>query len=360
MFGRSLFEPLILRGITFKSRIFVSPMCQYSSPDGFATDWHLVHLGSRAVGQAALVFTEAAAVAPEGRISPADLGIWKDQHIEKLGQIFRFVKEQGSVPGMQLAHAGRKASTAAPWLGGNPVTPQEGGWTPIFAPTPMAFDSGYQVPVELTRGQIANVVQSFQDAALRALAAGAEVLEIHAAHGYLLHSFLSPLSNRRTDEYGGSLRNRTRALRETVAAVRTVWPERLPLFVRISATDWVEGGWNLEESVESARLLKPMGVDLIDCSSGGLAPHAKIPLGPGYQVRFAEEIKRQAQIATAAVGMITTAAQADQIVRTGQADAVLLAREFLRNPYFPLLAQFELHQPEQWPPQYERARRGKR
>jgi 2,4-dienoyl-CoA reductase-like NADH-dependent reductase (Old Yellow Enzyme family) len=360
MSASSLFEPFTLRQITFKNRIFVSPMCQYSSPDGFATDWHLVHLGSRAVGQAALVFTEATAVNPEGRISPADLGIWKDAHIDKLAQIFRFIKEQGSVPGMQLAHAGRKASTAAPWLGGKPVTPEQGGWTPIFAPSAIAFDEGYQVPSELTREQIAGIVQDFRSAALRALNAGSRVLEIHAAHGYLLHSFLSPLSNRRSDEYGGSFENRSRALQEVITAVREVFPENLPLFLRISATDWAEGGWDLEQSIELARMVKPLGVDLIDCSSGGLLPRVKIPVGPGYQVRFAQEIKRQAGIATAAVGMITSAAQADQIVRTGQADAVIMAREFLRNPYFPALAQFELHQPEAWPAQYERARRGAR
>jgi len=306
------------------------------------------------------VFTEATAVNPEGRISPTDLGIWKDAHVEKLAQIFRFIKEQGSVPGMQLAHAGRKASTAAPWLGGKPVSPEQGGWTPIFAPSAIAFDEGYQAPAELPREQIAGIVQDFRSAAQRALNAGAEVLEIHAAHGYLLHSFLSPLSNRRSDDYGGSFENRSRVLREVIAAVRAVFPEKFPLFLRISATDWAEGGWELGQSIELARMVKPLGVDLIDCSSGGLLPRVKIPVGPGYQVRFAQEIKHRADIATAAVGMITTAAQADQIVRTGQADAVIMAREFLRNPYFPVLAQFELHQPEAWPPQYERARRGAR
>ncbi len=294
-----LFEPLQIRGVRFRNRIGVSPMCQYSSEDGFASDWHLVHLGSRAVGGAAMVMTEAAAVTAEGRISPGDLGIWKDGHVEMLRRIFRFIEEQGAVPAMQLAHAGRKASTSAPWKGGGPVPVDEGGWRPIFAPSPTAFDASSIVPQELDVVGIQTVVGAFASAAQRALQAGARVVEIHAAHGYLLHEFFSPLSNSRTDEYGGSFENRTRILREVVEAVRKVWPERHPLFVRISATDWAEeGGWDLDQSVRLSQQLGALGVDLVDCSSGGTLPSAKIPTGAGYQVPFAERIKRKAGIPT--------------------------------------------------------------
>jgi 2,4-dienoyl-CoA reductase-like NADH-dependent reductase (Old Yellow Enzyme family) len=351
-----LFAPLQLRDVRLRHRIGVSPMCQYSSVDGFANDWHFVHLGSRAVGGAALVLTEATAVLAEGRISPEDLGIWKDEHSEMLARIFRFIEAQGAVPGMQLAHAGRKASTAASWKTGEQVVAEkDGGWRPIFAPSPLPFSPGDIVPEELSHEGIARVVRAFADASLRALEAGAKVIEIHAAHGYLLHSFLSPLSNQRTDEYGGSFENRTRALREVVTAIRAVWPERLPLLVRISATDWVEGGWDIEQSVALARQLKTLGVDLVDCSSGGAVPGATIPVGPGYQVPFAERIRAEAGMATAAVGMITTPEQADQIIRTGQADIVFLAREFLRDPYWPLHAALRLKQDLHVADQYRRA-----
>jgi 2,4-dienoyl-CoA reductase-like NADH-dependent reductase (Old Yellow Enzyme family) len=351
-----LFAPLQLREIRLRNRIGVSPMCQYSSLDGFANDWHLVHLGSRAVGGAALVVTEATAVLPEGRISPEDLGIWKDEHIEMLARIFRFIEGQGAVAGVQLAHAGRKASTAAPWkTGEHVVAEKEGGWRPIFAPSPLPFSPDDIIPEELDHSGIERVVQAFADAARRALEAGAKVIEIHAAHGYLLHSFLSPLSNQRTDEYGGSFDNRTRALREVIAAVRAVWPEGFPLFVRISATDWVEGGWDIDQSVALAQQLKKLGVDLIDCSSGGAVPGAKIPVGPGYQVPFAERIRQEAGICTAAVGTITTAEQADRIIRTGEADLVFLARALLRDPYWPIHAALSLGAEIRIPPQYERA-----
>ena len=344
-----------MREVLFRNRIVVSPMCQYSSTDGFATDWHLVHLGSRAVGGAALVFTEAAAVLVEGRISPDDLGIWKDAHSEMLARIFRFVEAQGAVPGMQLAHAGRKASTSAPWKGGKPLDTDKGGWSPIHGPSPLPFAEDYQTPQELDRSGITRVCEAFGQAARRALQAGAKVVEVHAAHGYLLHSFLSPLSNQRTDDYGGSFANRIRFLCETVAAVRQVWPEKYPLFVRISSTDWTDGGWTGDDAVALAKELKSLGVDLIDCSSGGNVPSAKIPIGPGYQVPFASRIRREAEIATGAVGMITAPEQADQIVRLGQADLVLMAREFLRHPYWPLNAAPPLHQKISPPPQYGRA-----
>jgi 2,4-dienoyl-CoA reductase-like NADH-dependent reductase (Old Yellow Enzyme family) len=351
-----LFSPLQLRDLRLRHRICVSPMCQYSSVDGFANDWHLVHLGSRAVGGAALIVTEATAVLPEGRISPEDLGLWKDAQIEMLAKIFRFIEQQGAVAGMQLAHAGRKASTAAPWKKGQHVVAEkDGGWRPIFAPSPLPFSAGDIVPMELDRSGISRVVQAFADAARRALEAGAKIIEIHAAHGYLLHSFLSPLSNQRTDEYGGSFENRTRALREVLQAVRAVWPERFPLSVRISATDWVDGGWDIEQSVALVAELGKLGVDLIDCSAGGAVPEAKIPVGPGYQVPFAERIRRETGVRTGAVGMITTATQADQIIRTGQADLVSLAREFLRDPYWPIHAALELNQEISIPPQYDRA-----
>jgi 2,4-dienoyl-CoA reductase-like NADH-dependent reductase (Old Yellow Enzyme family) len=331
-------------------------MCQYSSEDGFASDWHLVHLGSRAVGGAGLIITEAAAVTPEGRISPADLGIWKDEHIEKLACIAKFVKAQGCAIGIQLAHAGRKASTAQPWKGGKPIPPEEGGWSPILAPSPIPFSDGYQVPKEMSKRDIVGCVSAFREAARRSLNAGLEVIELHAAHGYLLHEFLSPLSNHRTDEYGGSYENRIRFVLEVTNAVRDEWPESLPLFVRISSTDWAEGGWDIEQSIELSRRLKTLGVDLIDCSSGGNVPHVKIPLGPGYQTQFAERIRKEANVPTGAVGLITSPQQADHIVRSGQADAVLLAREFLRHPYWPLKAAKALGVKIGWPVQYERAR----
>lgn len=350
----SLFDALQIRGLQLRNRVFVSPMCQYSSDDGFASDWHLVHLGSRAVGGAGLVLTEATAVTPEGRITPQDLGLWKDEHVEPLARIVRFVRGQGSHAGVQLAHAGRKASTYRPWDGKPGSVPlAEGGWT-AAAPSAVAFE-GYAVPEALTEQGIRGVVQAFAAAARRAAAAGFEVIELHAAHGYLLHQFLSPLSNRRSDRYGGSFENRTRLVREVVEAVRREWPERLPLFVRLSATDWVEGGWDIEQSVELARALGPLGVDLVDCSSGGLVAYAKIPVAPGYHVPFAERIRREAAVKTGAVGLITTAAQAEQILRDGQADAVLLAREMLRDPYWPMHAARELGQGASWPAQYLRA-----
>ena len=351
-----LFAPLAMRGVTLRNRIVVSPMCQYSSTDGFATDWHFVHLGSRAVGGAALVFTEASAITAEGRISPDDLGIYKDEHVEFLARIVGFVHQQGALAGMQLAHAGRKASTDAPWRGGKPLDTAHRGWSPILAPSAIAFGEGYQVPKAMDESDIRAVVSGFVAAAKRALAAGFDVIELHSAHGYLLHSFLSPLANQRTDRYGGSFENRIRLLCEVVAAVRGVWPEEKPLWVRVSCTDWNEGAWDTAQSVELARRLKPMGVDLIDCSSGGIAPNIKIPAGPGYQVEFSERIRREAEIATGAVGMITAAQQADTIVRSGQADVVILAREFLREPYFPLLAAKQLGREIAWPKRYERAK----
>lgn len=350
-----LFDSLTIRRQTFANRLFVSPMCQYSSADGFANDWHLVHLGGRAVGGAGLVLTEATAVTPEGRISPQDLGLWKDEHIDVLSRIAGFIHEQGSVAGMQLAHAGRKASTYRPWSGSGVVPHHEGGWPDVLAPSAVPFADTYPMPQALTLDGIARVTAAFADAACRAQQAGFRVIEIHAAHGYLLHEFLSPLSNHRQDQYGGSFENRTRLVREVVAAVRGVWPEQAPLFVRISATDWVDGGWDIEQSIELARQLAPLGVDFIDCSSGGNAAQATIPVGPGYQAPFAERIRREAGLLTGAVGLITEAAQAEQIVASGQADAVLLARELLRDPYFPLRAARELGQDIAWPAQYLRA-----
>ena len=349
-----LFDRLTIRDVTLRNRVVVSPMCQYSSTDGFATDWHLVHLGSRAVGGAAAVFTEATAVLAEGRISAVDLGIWKDDHIAQLARIATFVSEQGAAPGIQLAHAGRKASVKRPWEGGGAVADSDGGWTPV-APSPIPFDEKYRMPAELDEKGIRSVVEGFAAAARRALKAGFQIVEIHGAHGYLIHEFLSPLSNRRTDGYGGSFENRTRLAREVVTAVRKVWPAELPLFMRISSTDWVEGGWDAEQSVELAKQLAPLGVDLIDCSSGGNIASAKIPVGPGYQLPFAEKIKREAGIMSGAVGMITSATQADAIVREGKADLVLMAREFLRQPYWPMRAAQELGKELAWPAQYLRA-----
>ncbi len=351
-----LFDPLALRGVTFRNRIGTSPMCQYSCEDGFASDWHLVHLGSRAVGGAGLVIAEATAVTPDGRISPSDLGLWSDAHIPMLARITSFIDAHGAVPGIQLAHAGRKARTAVPWAGEGPVGAADGGWSPIWAPSPIPFAEGWQVPRELSVDGIATVVDAFAAAARRAFDAGFRTLEIHAAHGYLLHEFLSPLSNRRTDLYGGSFENRTRIVHQVVEAVRREWPERYPLFVRISATDWLEGGWDLEQSVGLARLLRRSGVDLIDCSSGGIARGAKIPLAPGYQVPFAARIRREAEIATAAVGLITEPAQGGDIVAEGHADLVLMARQLLREPYFPLHAARALGREGPWPKQYLRAK----
>ena len=352
-----LFQPLELRGVRLRNRIAVSPMCEYSSEDGFANAWHLVHLGSRAVGGAALVFTEAAAVSPEGRISPADLGVYRDEHVAGLREITEFIHSHGAVAGMQLAHAGFKASTAPPWEGGEPVRPEDGGWERVLAPSAVPFKPGWIVPHALDRSEIRMVVEQFAAAARRALAAGFRVLEIHAAHGYLLHEFLSPLTNKRDDDYGGSFEHRIRIVREVVQAVRLQMPDDLPLFVRVSASDWVEGGWTVEDSAALARELKPLGVDLIDASSGGIVPHAKIPLGPGYQVPFARHIREHAGIATGAVGLITQAAQANDIIASGSADVVLLARELLRQPNWPLLAAAELGvDAAYWPKQYLRAK----
>jgi 2,4-dienoyl-CoA reductase-like NADH-dependent reductase (Old Yellow Enzyme family) len=355
-FMAHLFEPLRLRGVELPHRILVSPMCQYSCHDGVAQDWHLVHLGSRAVGRAAGVLAEATAITAEGRISPADLGLWSDAQALPLQRVFSFIEQQGAVPGIQLAHAGRKASTREPWKGGRPLSPQEGGWTPIYGPSPVAFAESYQVPQELTPTEITSTVEAFASAARRARTAGARIVEIHAAHGYLLHSFLSPLSNRRSDQYGGSFNNRIRVVCEVVEAARAVWPDECPLFIRISATDWTDGGWSVSDAVALAKTLRPLGVDLIDCSSGGNVATAKIPVGPGYQVGFAEQIRRESGVPTGAVGMITEPAQADEIIRSGQADVVFLARQFLRDPYWPLIAARVLGQEIAWPPQYERAK----
>lgn len=349
-----LFTPLKLREIEFRNRICVSPMCQYSAKEGHANTWHLVHLGSRAVGGAGLVIAEASAVEAKGRISAGDAGIYLDAHVESWKPITEFIKEHGAVAGIQLAHAGRKASTAVPWKGGAPVSVMEGGWVPVSS-SAVAFDAGYTVPEALTVLEIQKIVEDFKIAAQRALAAGFELVEIHAAHGYLLNQFLSPLCNQRTDEYGGSFENRTRALVDVVRAVRSVWPERLPLFVRISASDWKEGGWDLEQSIELARRLKSLGVDLIDASSGGAVAGAKIPVGPGYQVRFAAEIRAKTGILTGAVGVITDPVQAETILASGQADVVLLARELLRDPYWPRHAARVLGAKIAAPKQYERA-----
>jgi len=351
----SLFSPLTMRGVTLRNRIAVSPMCEYSSRDGAANDWHMVHLGSRAVGGAGAVLTEAAAVTADGRISPVDLGIYADEHVEPLARIFQFVEAQGAVPGMQLAHAGRKASTAPPSSGGAPVDPVDGGWTPTWAPSAIPFRDGWQVPRAMSLGDIQDVVRAFAAAAGRLLEAGGRIAEVHAAHGYLLHEFLSPLTNQRDDDYGGSFVNRTRIVREVVDAVRAVWPERLPLWVRISATDWTDGGWTIEDSVALVAQLQDRGVDLIDCSSGGNVASATIPIGPGYQVPFAERVRRDTGILTGAVGLINDPAQAEEIVRAGQADIVLLARQMLRDPYWPLHAAIALGEPPAVPVQYQRA-----
>jgi 2,4-dienoyl-CoA reductase-like NADH-dependent reductase (Old Yellow Enzyme family) len=350
----ALFDRFTSRGVTLRNRIVVSPMCQYSCEDGFATDWHLVHLGSRAVGGAGLVFTEATAVTAEGRITPGDLGLYLDSHTQPLARIVRFLHTQGSASGIQLAHAGRKGSTAAPWDGGAGVGIDHGGWVPV-GPAVDPFSPSYPVPRALTVPELAGVVEAFRAAARRSHDAGFDVLEVHAAHGYLIHEFLSPLTNTRRDEYGGSFENRIRLCLEVVEAVRQVWPERLPVWIRISASDWAPGGWDVEQSVELARRVKERGVDLVDCSSGGLVTSQRIALGPGYQVPFAEEVRRHAGVATGAVGLITTPQQADEIVRTGQADCVLLARQMLRDPYWPMHAAQELGIPCPWPVQYLRA-----
>ena len=349
-----LFTPLKLRGITLRNRIAVSPMCQYSSVDGFATDWHLVHLGSRAVGGAGLVMMEATAVTAEGRITYGDHGLWKDEHIAMLSRITSFIKAQGAVAGVQIAHAGRKASCELPWNGGKAIAPDAtNGWQ-IVAPSALSFHEGDPVPHALTKEEIAALTKAFVATAQRALKAGFEVLELHAAHGYLLHEFLSPLSNKRNDDYGGSFENRVRFVLEVTDAVRTVWPENLPLFVRISATDWAEGGWDDTQSVQLAKILKTKGVDLIDCSSGGLVEHAKIPTGPGYQVPFSVRIKQEAAMVTGAVGMITNAEQAEQIIANGEADIVLLARAELHDPYWAHHAAEALLGEARPPVQYER------
>jgi 2,4-dienoyl-CoA reductase-like NADH-dependent reductase (Old Yellow Enzyme family) len=351
----ALFDPIIFRGITLKNRIAVSPMCMYSSVDGAPNEWHMVHLGSRAVGGAGLVMAEASAVVPEGRISPDDAGIYRDEHVDAWAPIVKFIKDHGSVPSIQLAHAGRKASMNVGWKGGRAATSADGGWSPVFGPSAIAFGEGYHTPAELDAAGIQQVILSFRKAAERSVAAGFEVLELHGAHGYLLNEFMSPISNHRTDEYGGSFENRTRLAREVVKALREVVPERLPLWVRISATDWAEGGWDVEQSIELAKQLKTLGVDLIDVSSGGNVSNAKMTIGPGYQVPFASAIRHGAQIATGAVGLITEPAQADTIVSSGQADVVLLARETLRNPYWPMLAAKELGAEINPPKQYARA-----
>ncbi|MGO8766849.1 MAG: NADH:flavin oxidoreductase/NADH oxidase [Limisphaerales bacterium] len=352
-----LFQPFTLRSVTLRNRIGVSPMCEYSSQDGVATDWHLVHLGARAVGGAGLVMAEATAVSPEGRITPGDAGIWADKHLEPAARINRFIKQHGAVPGMQLAHAGRKASAALPWKGGAHLPDDQGGW-PTVAPSAIAFGGDLpKIPRELTVADLHKVQSDFVAAAQRALSAGVEWLEIHAAHGYLIHEFLSPLTNQRTDQYGGNIANRSRMLLETVRAVRAAWPDKFPLAVRLSTIDWMPGGWEIEDSIALAKQLKAEGVDLIDCSSGGNMPHAKIKVGAGYQVPFAERIRREANIATAAVGQITEPTHADEIIRNGRADIVLLAREFLRDPYWPLRAANALKQKDALtvPAQYQRA-----
>ncbi len=350
-----LFSPLKLRDVVVRNRIFVSPMCQYSSHDGFPTDWHLVHLGSRAVGGAGLVMVEATAVAPWGRISPADSGLWSEAHGEAFTSLTGFLRSQGAVPAIQLAHAGRKASTHAPWRGTGQVSESQGGWQPV-APSPLPFAEGDATPRELAAAEIASLVDRFADAARFARLGGFEAVEIHMAHGYLLHQFLSPLTNKRTDVYGGSLENRMRFPLEVAKAVRDGWPAHLPVFARISCTDWVEGGWDLPQTMELVRRLAAIGIDLVDCSGGGAVPHLKIPVGPGFQVPFAAAIRKEAAIATGAVGFITEPEQAEEIVASGKADAVFLARQFLRDPYWPLHAAKALGVEVAWPVQYERGK----
>ncbi len=355
--GSALFSPFRLRDVALKNRIAVSPMCQYSAVDGLPGQWHLVHLGSRAVGGAALVMTEATAVSPEGRISPDDTGIWSPAHAEAFKPIASFIRAQGAVPGIQVAHAGRKASTRPPWRGGKPIAAEDGGWRPI-APGPAPFADGYPSPREMTEADMERVRGEFFEAARRGRDAGFDVVEIHMAHGYLLHEFLSPLTNTRRDSFGGGLENRLRFPLAVARAVREAWPAHLPVFVRVSATDWVAGGWDLPQAVRLAAALKGAGVDLVDCSSGGLVPDAKVPAAPGFQVPFAAAIRREAGIATGAVGYITDPVQAETIVADGLADIVLIARELLRDPYWPLRAARVLGADVPWPPQYERARPG--
>jgi len=350
-----LFSQIKLRSVAFRNRIFLSPMCQYSSEEGMPTDWHLVHLGSRAVGGAALVMVEATAVSREGRISPGDSGIWSDAHAHAFKRIAAFVEGQGAVPGIQLAHAGRKASVDVPWRNEKPLSTGEGGWQPL-APSAIPFGDHFPMPREMTEEDLRDVVLQFSSGARRGLEAGFRVVEIHMAHGYLLHEFLSPISNQRKDEYGGSLQNRMRFPLSVVGAVREKWPPEFPLFVRISCTDWVDGGWDVPQSIELCRRLKEIGVDLIDCSSGGLAPYAKIPGGPGYQTPFSAEIRSSVGIATGTVGLITHPVQAEQILTTGQADVIFIARELLRDPYWPLHAAKIFGLDVRWPPQYERAK----
>lgn len=349
-----LFSPLSLKGITLKNRIVVSPMCQYSSDDGFAADWHLVHLGSFAVGGAGLVIAEATGISPEARISPQDLGLWKDEHIENLRRITAFIKQQGSVAGIQLAHAGRKASTHAPWKGRGRVAPDDGGWQ-VVAPSALAYSENYPQPAALDEAGMQKVLHDFEQATVRAIKAGFEVIEIHASHGYLLHQFLSPLTNRRSDRYGGGFENRIRLLLEVADRVNGVLPAEIPLFVRLPGTDWAEGGWTPDDAVALARILKERGVDVMDVTSGGLVSHQKISTGPAYQLPFASRVKRETGAVTSAVGLITHAAQAESILVNGDADLILLAREFLRDPHFPLRAAHELKEAVAWPVQYERA-----
>ena len=351
-----LFTPLTLRGVTLTNRIALSPMAQYSADEGRATDWHLVHYGAQALGGAGLLLAEATAVAPVGRITPHDLGIWNEEQVASLTRVTRFIHEQGSVAGIQLAHAGRKASTSRPWDGGGPAGPEAGGWAPVQGASAIPYDTGYPTPEPLDAEGLREIVKAFAGGAERALRAGFRLVEIHGAHGYLLHSFLSPLSNQRSDAYGGSFENRTRLLREVVEGVREVWPSDLPLLLRISCTDWMEGGWGPEDSVALARMVGPLGVDLVDCSSGGIHPAQAPPVGPGFQVPFAERIRREAEIPTGTVGCITEPAQADQIIRTGQADMVLLGRQLLRDPHWPLRTAGELGQEVEWPPQYVRGK----
>lgn len=350
-----LFSPLSIGEVTFKNRIVVSPMCQYSAQDGFANDWHLVHLGSRAVGGAGLIIVEATSITPEGRISPEDLGIWKDEHIPELKRITNFIHQHGAIAGVQLSHAGRKAGSSSPWNGSTQLSLEEGGWQTL-APSAIAFNSNNRPPIALDKQGIERIINSFKAAAERALEAGFQLIEVHAAHGYLINEFLSPLSNQRQDEYGGSFENRIRLLLEVVQAIREVWPESYPLFIRISATDWVENGWQIEDSVNLSKILKANEVDLIDCSSGGVIPGVKIPLVPGYQSPLAEEVRKNADILTATVGLITEPEQAEQILQDGKADLILFARESLRNPYFPLIFAQKLNDEVDWPLQYERAK----
>jgi 2,4-dienoyl-CoA reductase-like NADH-dependent reductase (Old Yellow Enzyme family) len=351
-----LFTPLKIKDLTFRNRIFVSPMCQYSASEGIPSDWHLVHLGSRAVGGAGLVMAEATAVSPVGRISPADTGLWSSKQVASFNRIAQFIKSQGAVPAIQLAHAGRKASTAEPWKGGKPIRENEGGWEPI-APSAVPFAPEYPAPKAMTGKEIEKLVSDFEKSTQYALAAGFEVVEIHMAHGYLLHEFLSPLTNQRQDEFGGSLENRMRLPLKIAETVRKSWPENYPLFVRISATDWVEGGWDLAQSISFCKKLKELGIDFIDVSSGGMVPDAKIPVAPGFQVPFAKSIRKEVGMLTGAVGLITEAVQAESVLESGAADAILMAREFLRDPYFPMHAAKALGFEIPWSKQYERAKR---